>query len=262
MRAVAAEEYRRSDTTGARTESRQAHQDAAVASQVLDGEPQWTRLYRIGGVSAALLAAITVLHSAVYFVAGLPATVAGWFALFHRNALLGLLAFELLMVVYVVLSVPVVLALAAALRRTSPPSMELYAALSLVGVAAFVAARPAFEMLSLSNAHAAAATEAQRAVYLAAGEATLAVFHGTAFWASYVLGSVTGLIVAAAMLRSAVFGRTTAYLRIASSLLDFGLFVPTIGLFISLFSVLCLLAFNVLVARRLLQLAREPQGNR
>jgi hypothetical protein len=216
----------------------------------------WRWLYRTAGIAAALLAALTVGHAVVYFVAGLPGTVAEWFALFQRNGLLGLLAFELLMVLYAVLSVPVTLALWVALRRGNPSLMAVYAALSLVGVVAFIAARPAFEMLSLSHGYAAATTDAQRALFLAAGEATLAVFHGTAFWVSYVLGSLGGLLVSAVMLRTAVFGKPTAYLRIASSVLDFGIFVPAIGLFISLFSVVFLLIWDIMIARRLFQLSR------
>jgi hypothetical protein len=217
----------------------------------------WRWLYRIGGSAAVLLAALTVLHAAAFVVVGLPTTVVEWFALFERNGLLGLLAFELLMVVYVVLSVPVVLALAVALRRASPSLTALYAALSLVGIGAFIAARPAFEMLFLSGQYAAATTDAQRAVVLAAGEAMLATFHGTAFQVSYVLGSVGGLLISAAMLRSTLFGKATAYVRIASSVLDFGIYVPTIGLVISLVSVVCLLIWNILIARRLLQLGRD-----
>jgi hypothetical protein len=225
---------------------------ASVATE----DAAWAWLYRIGGGAAALLAALTVAHAGVFVVTGLPNSVVAWFALFQRSALLGLLAFELLMVVYVVLSVPVVLALAVALRRDNPSLMAVYAALSLVGIAAFIAARPAFEMLALSQGYAAATTEAQRSLYLAAGEAMLAVFHGTAFWVSYLLGSFAGLVVAAVMLRSAVFGKATACLRIASSVLDLGLFVPAVGLVISLGSVLCLLVFNLLIARRLLQLGQ------
>jgi hypothetical protein len=236
------------------------HRAEAIRAGAVEAEWRW--LHRIGGVAAVLLVVLTVLHAGVFFVAGLPTTVAEWFALFQESALLGLLAFELLMVAYVVVSVPVVLALYAALRRASPSLMAAFLALSLIGIGAFVAARPGFEMLSLSQSHAAAATAAERSVALAAGEAMLATFHGTAFWVSYVLGSLTGLLVAAAMLRSGVFGRATAYLRIASSALDLGLFVPTIGLFLSLGSVLCLLVFNVLVARRLLHLgwSTRPGG--
>jgi hypothetical protein len=71
---------------------------------------------------------------------------------------------------------------------------------------------------------------------------------------SYILGSITGLLIAAVMLRSSVFSRTTAYLRIGSSVFDFGIFIPGIGLFISLLSVVFLLMFNILIARRLFQL--------
>jgi len=225
-------------------------------SRVGEAEADWRWLYRIGGLAAAILVVATVLHSSVFFVVGLPDDVVGWFGLFSDNPLGGLLAFELLMVGYVVLSVPVVLALYVALRNANPSLMAVYVGLSLIGIVAFIVARPAFEMLALSDGYAAAASDAQRSTFLAAGEATLAVFNGTAFWVSYLLGSIGGLIVAVVMLRTAVFSRTTAYLRIASSMLDFGLFVPVIGLTISLGSVLCLTVFNLLVARRLLQLGR------
>ena len=240
-----------------RVSSIQSGPRTTAAADVVTG---WKWLYRMGGVAALLAVVVTLLHSGVYAVVGLPTTALEWFALFESNALGGLLAFELLMVIYVLLYVPVVLALYVALRRASPSLTVVFVALSLIGVVAFIVARPAFEMLTLSDAHAAATTDAQRASYLAAGESTLAVFHGTAFWVSYLLGSISGLILAAVMLRTAVFSRATAYLRIASSLLDFGLFVPTIGLYIALGSVLCLVAFNILIARRLLQLGlRAPK---
>lgn len=152
------------------------------------------------------------------------------------------------------------LALYAALRQANPSLMSIYLALGLIGTVAFVASRPAFEMLTLSNAYAAATTDAQRAAYLAAGQASLAVFDGTAFWVSYILGSVGGIVISVVILQGAVFSRTTAYLRFASSVLDFGLFVPTIGVFIALLSAFCLVGFNLLVARRLMQIGHVGPG--
>jgi hypothetical protein len=225
-------------------------------SKQAEADPIYKALYGIGGVAAALMVLVTVLHSGVFFVIGLPKSVVEWFELFQGSALSGLLAFELLLVVYVILAIPQALALYAALRRTSPSLMSIFLALSLVGTVAFVASRPAFEMLSLSDAYTAATTDAQQAAYIAAGEATLAAFDGTGYWVSYILGSIGGLVISAVILQSAVFSRITAYFRIASSVLDFGIFVPTIGLYIALFSVFCLLGFNILVARRLLQLGR------
>jgi hypothetical protein len=221
-----------------------------------EADPAYKSLYSIGGIAAALMVLLTLLHSTVFFVVGLPTTISEWFQLFEQSPLSGLLASELILVVYVVLSVPFALALYAALRKTSPSLIAIYLALTLVGAIAFIASRPAFEMLSLSRGYAVATTEAQKAAFLAAGESTFAAFEGTAFWVSYVLGSIGGLFLSAAILPGTIFSKATAYLRIASSLLDFGLFVPTIGLFISLISVFCLLAFHVLMARRLLQMGR------
>jgi hypothetical protein len=58
------------------------------------------------------------------------------------------------------------------------------------------------------------------------------------------------------MLKSRIFSRATAYVRIGSSVFDFGLYVPVIGIYLSIFSVLFLFAWNIMVARRLFQLAR------
>jgi hypothetical protein len=230
------------------------------AGQTITSSPDaaWRRLYQLGGIASLTLVLIT-LAQFVVFVASPPplaGTASDWFKVFQANALLGLLSFELLMVVYTILSIPLSLALFIALRRVDPALTAIYVVLCLVGVVCFIAARPAFEMLALSGQYATATTDAQRSVLLAAGESMVAAFHGTAFYASYVLGSIGGLIISTVMLRGNVFGKTTAWLRIASSVLDFGLFVPGFGTYISIFSVVFLAVWNVLVARRLLQLGR------
>jgi hypothetical protein len=230
-------------------------------SELVVAVPTYRPLYRIGGVAAVLMVLIPILHIGVFFVVGLPESILDWFELFESNPLGGLLAFELLLVIYVVLSIPLALAFYAALRRTNPSLMKISLALALIGVVAFIISRPAFEMLYLSNAYAAATTDAQRAAYLAVGEATYAAFGGTAYWVSYILGSIGGIMISFVMLQGAVFSKTTAYLRLASSVLDFGIFVPTIGLFIAILSVFFLMGFNILVARRLLQIGRIGKGD-
>jgi hypothetical protein len=224
------------------------------------GSSNWNGLYKTGGAAALVMVAITLTQFASFAIAPPPleGNAGDWFAFFQKSAALGLLGFEALLVVYALLSILVAVALFAALRPASPSLAALFLVLSVVGSMAFVAARPAFEMLSLSKQYAEATTEAQRAAVLAAGEAMVAIFHGTAFQVSYFLGSITGFLIGAAMLRSNIFSRATAYLRIGSSVFDFGLFIPGIGLFISLLSVVFLLAFNLVVARRLLQLGRVP----
>jgi len=218
----------------------------------------WHTLYKIGGAAALIMVAITITQVVVFAVEPPPleGNAADWFTFFQKSPFLGLLGFEFLLAIYALLSILVSVALFVALRHTSPSLTALILVLSVIGSIAFVMARPALEMLSLSNQYSAAVTEAQRATILAAGEAMVAIFHGTMFQVSYLLGSLTGFLIAAVMLRSAVFGRTAAYLRIASSVLDFGIYLPGIGLFLSLFSVVFLLIFNILIARRLWQLGK------
>jgi len=222
-----------------------------------DTNSGWKSLYKIGSVCSALMVVIILSQFVVFMAAPPPleGTAIDWFALFQQNKFMGLLAFEMLMVVYTILSVPLALALFAALGKTDQSLTVTYLALTVVGVVSFIVARPAFEMLFLSEQYAAAATDAQRSMFLAAGETLVAMFHGTAFQVSYFLGSIGGLLISFVMLKGNLFSRPTAYLRIASSLLDFGLFIPTIGLFVSLFSVVCLLIWSILVARRLWQLS-------
>ena len=216
--------------------------------------------YRLGVASAFMMDVIILIQIIVFMVAPPPydGTALDWFMLFQKNKFIGLIDIEFLMIVYTILSIPISLALYSLLKQVKPCWMAIYLALSLVGVMCFIAARPAIELLYLSNGYVVAGTDAQRAVILAAGEAKLATFHGTAFHISYILGSVTGLIISLVILRANIFSKATAYVRIASSVFDFGLFVPVIGTYISILSVLFLFSWNIMIARRLFQLGKDP----
>jgi len=218
---------------------------------------QWTKLYKIAGAATVLMILIIPIQIVIFSIAPPPSSALGWFELFQDNAVLGLLSFELLFIVYGVLAIPLALALYVSLRRADPVMMAIYIALSIAGSAALFSARPALEMLHLSGQYAAATTDAQRTVFLAAGEGLLAIFHGTSYMVSYILGSITGLLVSIVMLRSKIFNKATAYVRITSSILDFGLFIPVVGLYISAFSAVLLFVWNIMIAHRLLQLGRS-----
>lgn len=229
----------------------------------VENTAQAKSLYTIGGIAALLMVLMIVIQLIVFIAAPPPleGTVTDWFALFQRNSLIGLLDFELLMIVYTLVAVPLSVALYFALKQANQPLMSIFLAFTIIGVGAFIAARPAFEMLSISKQYAAATTEAQRAIYLASGETLIAIFHGTAFQVSYVLGSISGLIISFVMLSSGVFSKGTAYVRIASSIFDFGIFIPGIGTLLSIFAVLLLLVWDILVALRLFQLGRLDVEN-
>jgi hypothetical protein len=205
------------------------------------------------------MVALILVQVTVYVVLPPPAfdgPALPWFELLQDNRLLGLLSLDLLYLVDSALLVVMYLALYVALRRTSESAMLVGTVLGLVGVAAYYASNTAFEMLFLSGGYAGAATEAERAAFLAAGEAALAAYRGTAFDVYYVLNDITLLVIAAVMLRSHIFSRATAYAGLVAGVL---MTVPsnagTLGALMALASLLPWAVFSVLVARRLLQVA-------
>lgn len=225
------------------------------ASDVEAADARWGWLYRIGGAAALFGVALVPIQLAVFVVWGQPDTARGWFELFGESGLGGLLAFEILFVVNAVVGVATVLALYVALRKLGESLMAIALALGLLEAVAFIVARPAIEMLYLSNQYAEAATDAQRAVFLAAGEMVLATFHGTAFHVGINLFSLYYLIVPLVMLRGEAFGKVTACAGIAAAVLNWGLYVPgEVGLLLFTLSVLPLTVWNVLISRRLFRL--------
>jgi hypothetical protein len=183
-----------------------------------DSRRHW--LYKLGGAAALFGVAIIPVQMIVFVAWGQPQTALGWFTLFEDNKLGGLLAFELLFVVNAALGIATTLALYIALRRVSESLMAIALALGLLEAVAFIMARPALEMLYLSERYAAATTDAQRAMFLAAGEAMWATFNGTAFHVGYNIFSIYFLIVSVGMLRSHIFGRVTAFMGIVIAILN------------------------------------------
>ena len=86
----------------------------------------------------------------------------------------------------------------------------------------------------------------------------LANYQGTAFWVSNALAGISLLIMSIVMLRSSVFGKATAYVGIVANIVGFGLFIPSqVGIFISVIGVIGLAFWDVMIARKLFQLARR-----
>ncbi len=220
-----------------------------------ESHTNWKPLYRIGGVAALIIAGLTVIQAIIFIAWPPPGTVIGYFTLLQNNRLLGLLSLDLLSIAIIALMGLIWLTLYVALRRTSQSFMAIALTLGIVSVALYFASNTAFNMLSLSDQFAAATTDAQRSMFLAAGQAMLAIYQGTAFDVYYVLGGVVGLIISAVMLRSTIFSKVTAYVGILMSVL---MFVPptvgTIGLYFSLISLVPLTIWCILIARRFFQL--------
>ncbi len=221
-------------------------------------DSQWRDLYKIAGVSALIMVALIPLQIIVYILWQTPETAIESFKLFQVNKLYGLLALELPYLVSNGLSIPLFLALFVALNRANRSVIAIATVLGLISIAIVFAARPTFDLLYLSDQYTAAATEVQRTILLAAGEAKLALIYGTSQQAHYVLGSVALLLISIVMLRSDTFNKATAITGIIANTLVFGIYVPTIGVYLSIISVFPFLTlWLILTARQFLQLARS-----
>lgn len=214
----------------------------------------WQTLHRVGGVTALAVLVLIPIQMVVFFLWPPPSSVIGWFTLFQDNALVGLLDMDLLLIVDYLLLIGVFSALWASLRKANESLMAIALILQLVATASYLASTAAFEMLSLSNQYATATTDAERSLFLAAGQAMLVTWQGTAFDVSYVLSALAVLIVSAVMLRSHLFSKVTGYVGLSAGVLM--LVPPTagfIGVIFSLLSLVPLVIWLALVARRLLR---------
>lgn len=218
----------------------------------------WTSLYRVAGWSALAVVGLTIIQIAVFFAWPPPSTVVDWYALFHENRLVGLLDMDLLLMVDYALLGVVYLALYVTLRRANQSWMAIAALLAFLSIAVFLASNTAFNMLTLSDQYAAATGEVERSELLAAGQATVAIWTGSAFNASYVMSAVAILIIAVVMLTSDVFGRLTGSVGIVmAATMSLPPTAGTVGLTLSLLSLIPTAIWLVLVARRLFELTRE-----
>jgi hypothetical protein len=220
----------------------------------------WKPLYWVGAGAALLAVACIVAAIAVFLAWPPPTTVESWFALFHRNAFLGLLDLDLLLVTSYVVMIPLYLALYAALRRMSPSFMALALAFNMLGAALILGVNPGVAMLTLSERYAAATTDAQRTTILAAGQALITNWSGSAFVVGYLLGGIAVLITSAVMLRSGIFSKFIAYTGLVMGTL---MLVPasagTVGLLLSLASLAPTVLWLILIARKLFQLGAPDE---
>ena len=248
---------------GAKHRYQTTGQGQAVSRPDDSVEPRWLGLYRTGGAAALAMVAFILVQVTVLVVWPPPAfegSARPWFELFQDNRLLGLLSLDLLYLVDTALLIVMYLALYIALRRTSESAMLIGIVLGLVGAAAYYASNTAFEMLFLSNRYAGAATDAERTLLLAAGEAALVAYRGSAFNVYYVLSDIALLVIAGVMFKSHIFSRATAYTGlIAGVLMVVPSSVGTVGIYFALASLLPWVIFSVLVGRRLIQLCGTSQ---
>ena len=190
-------------------------------------DQKWKTLYRAGAL-APLIALVFYLSQFVILVFGepFPTSSEGWFALVERSKLLGLWYLNALDIVSWMLLGIMFLALYVALRRLCPSWMLIALYFALLGVVVFVVPRVlTLSMVTFTDLHAAATTEAQRTIYLTAGEALSQVSTATPQTLGFLLTTVGGLIISAVLMRGQSFGGSAALGKVAGVLGIVGFFV-------------------------------------
>lgn len=218
-----------------------------------NNETAFKPLYKVGAISALITAALIPLQAIIFIIwpPPLEGTVLEWFNLFEKNWFLGLLSLDLLLLLDYVLLIPIILSLYILLRKVSESFMLLGVSLFFIAVTIYFSSNTMVEMWSLSREYAITATEIEKGLILSAGKSMTEMYTGTAFHASYILGQLAGIIVSFVMLKSKIFSKTASYTGIIGNAVGFGLYIPTIGIYISLISVIGLWIWYILISKRL-----------
>ena len=220
-------------------------------------------MFRMGGIAALAMFILIPIQIVVFIAWPPPTTVQAYFALFQHNRLLGLLDLDFLLIVDNLLSIPLTIAIYVVLWQKNKSFTALAAVLGFMAIIFYLVSREVtFSMMTLSDGYAAAASDSMRQVMLAAGQAMLTAYNGTVFNLNYILGAASLIIASAVMLRYGLFSKPIAYLGLAANIIGLGLYVPAVGIDISIFSVLFLWVWDLLIALKLLGWARYAPAPR
>ncbi|MDD5371755.1 MAG: DUF4386 family protein [Anaerolineaceae bacterium] len=232
-------------------------------------ETPWKPFYKVGGMAALGTVLVGLVEIGITFLPGGNTpykTVYDWLMLFQNNPFMGLRNLGLLNILFCALDVPIFFALYGAHRKTSQTLAGLAMIVSFIGVAVFYATNRAFAMLDISNQYILAATEAQRSILAAAGQAMLAVgqSHTPGTFIAFFLSEVASLLISVVMLQARLFSKANAYVGFLgfSCMLIFEIctsFVPALqgtAMILAMLGGILSLVWEVLVGRRLFQLSR------
>lgn len=215
-----------------------------------------TELFRLGAIAAIATVALIPIQMGVFVIWPTPSSAESAFARFRESALAGLLSFDLLLMASWTFSLCVVLALAMALWERGRARVMFAVVFEAAAFAMYFSSNTAFSLLTLSDHYTGAPSEAARASALAAGDAMMALYTGTAFDVSYVLSGAAVLLLGLVVRNDSRFARATGPLMIAYGVMQVPTTAGALGMGLGILSLLPMVAWLVLVARGLLKSAR------
>lgn len=224
-------------------------------------DQSWRPLYHLAFVLSAVMLGLIPLQVVVFILTPPPQSVQGFFELYRQSPIRGLLSLDLLYLFSNAIIIVLYLALYVLLRQERPVTTLLAVIFAMIGIACYYPSNPAFEMLTLSRLYGTSVAW-DRLIYLAAGEAVMAGYTGTAFDVYYVFNAIGLLLFAHAILTSPRWPGAIGIWGLVSGVL---MIVPSsagmVGMVFSLLSLIPWLIFVTLLMtrfRRLSQPADQP----
>ena len=232
-------------------------------------QSDWNRLTQLGGIVAWIqLACMLVMLVVMSIIGGEPTTATEYFQALNHDGLGGLLRLDFATLILMSLFPFMAIGIFAAFRNSRPAYGLLTMILVLMGTLLGLANHSAFSMMHLSKLYAAAATPAQQAQLLMAGEAVIAsdMWNTTAGFLAGIFMQGGFVFISFVMLRSPGFSKWTAYTGILSNGLDFlhvfiMLFAPALAAIVLAMGGVFYLIWFPLLGWDLIRLGKnKPQG--
>ncbi len=223
-------------------------------------DPRWKDIYKIGGFTAIILELLIVLGGIAFaiwpYTPGSASTLE-IYATLQSDRFGGLMSLDFLLFLSNFIGLLLFLTLYVSLKQVNESYALIALVLGLLAAILIVPARPIAELFTLSDGYAAATSDLVKNRFLAAGEATLAQFNGTAYLANTFLGGLSLLISSLLMLRSKLFSKATAYVGILTNLAVCLFFVPVVGTYLLFLCLPGYVIWYVQLGRRFFQLGRD-----
>ena len=223
-------------------------------------DSRWKSLYTIAGIAAIISILVIVLGVVTYFIwpyAPGKDSAQNILLLLHDDPLGGLISLDLFLFIGNLFSLALFLTLYISLRQVDEAMALIALVVGVIGLVLLIPARPILELVHLSQAYVAAATEAEKAQIVGSAATLLTLFDGIGWYMNTLLGGLSLLSSSILMLRSCLYSKATAYVGIATNLVLCGFVIPPISL---LMLFLCLPGYIIwyfLLARRFFQLGRD-----
>ncbi len=218
-------------------------------------------LFKLAYISGILMLIAVPLQVIVYVVFPPPETVQGFFDLFEKSTLLGLLSLDFLYIISNLLLIPIYLGISAILLKKQPAITSLALVFGVISLSCYYPSNPAFDMLTLSKGYSVAAAN-ETIVYLAAGETLLAQYVGTAYVAYYIIGAFSLLLFAYGLYQSTDIRKRIGLWGLISGVF---MLIPasfgTVGMIFALLSLIpwCIFVFFLLTEFKI-QYSRQEFG--